>query len=102
MSDWRLLLTRPAEESQILAATLAAHGVFSSSLPLLAIEVLPDTAEQQAVLQQLDGYSAVIVISKPAAQSTRIDVGKLTSGVYFVRVATRQGMVLHQEKIIKE
>ena len=30
MSDWRLLLTRPAEESQILAATLAEHGVFSS------------------------------------------------------------------------
>ena len=68
MSDWRLLLTRPAEESQILAATLAAHGVFSSSLPLLAIEPLAATPEQRAVLQQLQHYTAVIVVSKPAAR----------------------------------
>ena len=68
MSDWRLLLTRPAEESQILAATLAAHGVFSSSLPLLAIEPLAETPEQRAVLQQLQHYTAVIVVSKPAAR----------------------------------
>ena len=68
MSDWRLLRTRPAEESQILAATLAAHGVFSSSLPLLAIEPLAATPEQRAVLQQLQHYTAVIVVSKPAAR----------------------------------
>lgn len=68
MSDWRLLLTRPAGESQALAATLAAHGVFSSSLPLLAIEPLPDSAQQCAVLHQLQQYSAVIVVSKPAAR----------------------------------
>ncbi len=68
MSDWRLLLTRPAEESQTLAATLAEHGVFSSSLPLLAIEPLAETPEQRAVLQQLACYNAVIVVSKPAAR----------------------------------
>ena len=68
MNDWRLLLTRPAEESHALAATLAAQGVFSSSLPLLAIEALPEAVEQQVVLQQLAGYAAVIVISKPAAR----------------------------------
>ncbi len=71
MSDWRLLLTRPAEESQALGATLAAHGVFSSSLPLLAIEPLPETPEQRAVLQQLEQYAALIVVSKPAARLLR-------------------------------
>ncbi|HAJ88145.1 MAG TPA: uroporphyrinogen-III synthase, partial [Pseudomonas sp.] len=40
MTGWRLLLTRPAEECEALAATLAEAGVHSSSLPLLAIEPL--------------------------------------------------------------
>lgn len=68
MSDWRLLLTRPDEESKSLAVTLAAHGVFSSSLPLLAIQVLAETPEQSAVMLGLDRYVAVIVVSKPAAR----------------------------------
>ena len=41
MSAWRLLLTRPAEESAELAATLAARGIYSSSLPLLKAAPLP-------------------------------------------------------------
>nr|WP_283099325.1 uroporphyrinogen-III synthase [Pseudomonas sp. MWU15-20650] len=62
------MLTRPAEESQALAASLAQAGIFSSSLPLLEIEALPVTAEQQAVFQALHRYCAVIVVSKPAAR----------------------------------
>ena len=68
MNGWRLLLTRPAEESAVLAATLAQQGIFSSSLPLLAIEALPETAEQRSTLTRLPQYSAVIVVSKPAAR----------------------------------
>jgi len=68
MSDWRLLLTRPQEESQALAATLAQHGVFSSSLPLLEIQPLPETAGQRALMLDLQRYAAVIVVSKPAAR----------------------------------
>ncbi|UTW09743.1 uroporphyrinogen-III synthase [Pseudomonas benzenivorans] len=68
MSAWRLLLTRPAEECPALAATLAAEGVHSSSLPLLAIEALDETAEHRATILDLDRYSAVIVVSKPAAR----------------------------------
>lgn len=65
---WRLLLTRPAEECAALAASLAQVGVFSSSLPLLAIEPLAESAEQRAPLLDLARYSAVIVVSKPAAR----------------------------------
>lgn len=68
MKQWRLLLTRPAEESTALASTLATQGVFSSSLPLLRIEPLAETSEQRAIMQNLDRYCAVIVVSKPAAR----------------------------------
>jgi len=68
MTGWRLLLTRPAEESAALAQTLAELGIFSSSLPLLEIEPVPITAAQRSILDDLDRYSAVIVVSKPAAR----------------------------------
>lgn len=68
MSAWRLLLTRPAEECPALAATLAEHGIYSSSLPLLAIEALAESAEQRATILELDRYCAVVVVSKPAAR----------------------------------
>jgi len=68
VTEWRVLLTRPAEESRALAASLADAGIFSSSLPLLDIEPLPVTPEQQAVFHDLGRYCAVIVVSKPAAR----------------------------------
>lgn len=68
MSGWRLLLTRPAEECAAVAEALAEQGIASSNLPLLAIEALPETAEQRATIMELDRYCAVIVVSKPAAR----------------------------------
>lgn len=74
MNGWRLLLTRPTQESAALAATLAQQGIYSSSMPLLAIEALSATAEQRATLTGLSRYCAVIVVSKPAA---RLSLGLL-------------------------
>lgn len=68
MSAWRLLLTRPAEECAALAQTLAERGIDSHSLPLLAIEALPETPAQRAAILELACYSAVIAVSKPAAR----------------------------------
>ena len=68
MTGWRLLLTRPAAECEALAATLAEDGVFSRSLPLLETEALVETPAQRATLRGLASYSAVIVVSKPAAR----------------------------------
>ncbi|SCX49724.1 uroporphyrinogen III methyltransferase / synthase [Pseudomonas sp. NFACC32-1] len=68
MTGWRLLLTRPADESSALAAVLADAGIFTSSLPLLDIEPLPIVDSARAILQRLDQYCAVIVASKPAAR----------------------------------
>jgi uroporphyrinogen-III synthase len=68
VNGWRLLLTRPTQDSAELAATLAQQGIYSSSLPLLAIEALNESAEQRATLAGLSRYCAVIVVSKPAAR----------------------------------
>ncbi|WP_278617892.1 uroporphyrinogen-III synthase [Ectopseudomonas oleovorans] len=68
MSAWRLLLTRPAEECAALAQTLAAQGVASHCMPLLAIETLDETPEQRSAFADLQRYCAVIVVSKPAAR----------------------------------
>jgi uroporphyrinogen-III synthase len=68
VTGWRLLLTRPAEESQALAETLAQEGVFSASLPLLEIEPLPISEENRSIIYDLAAYCAVIVVSKPAAR----------------------------------
>lgn len=74
MSNWRLLLTRPADECQALAQVLNEVGVFSSSLPLLEIQPLPVTPENQSIIYKLHQYCAVIVVSKPAA---RLGLGML-------------------------
>ena len=97
MTEWRLLLTRPAEESMALAATLSDAGIFSSSLPLLDIEPLPVTPEQQAVFHDLGRYCAVIVVSKPAA---RLAVRQLERAVkplpwFSVGAATAQVLADH-------
>lgn len=68
MSDWRVLLTRPTDESVLLAETLGEAGVFSSSLPLLEIAALPLGETQRARMLELQLYCAVIVVSKPAAR----------------------------------
>lgn len=68
MSHWRLLLTRPAEDCAALAQSLAAAGVGSSCLPLLAIEPVALGDRQRPLLKGLPGFQAIIVVSKPAAR----------------------------------
>ncbi|NIF19279.1 uroporphyrinogen-III synthase [Pantoea sp. Cy-639] len=68
MSHWRLLLTRPEEDCAALAQSLAAAGIASASLPLLAIEPLSLGSAQQQCLQLLGQAQALIVVSKPAAR----------------------------------
>lgn len=68
MSGWRLLLTRPEDESAALGVVLAEAGIFSSSLPLLVIEPIAASDTMRRVIRELSSYSAIIVVSKPAAR----------------------------------
>ena len=91
MTGWRLLLTRPAEESVALASELAAAGIFSSSLPMLEIQPLELTDEQRELIVHLDRYCAVIVVSKPAAR-LGLELVKLLNGKRD-RIALLQALV---------
>jgi uroporphyrinogen-III synthase len=67
VKQWRVLITRPTADSTVLAALLAEQQIYSSSLPLLEIQALPETPEQRTLMLNLEHYCAVIVVSKPAA-----------------------------------
>jgi len=97
VSPWRLLLTRPEEECQALAQSLAQAGIASSSLPLLAIEPVTLDARQGQYLRGLQGYQAIIVVSKPAArllleQLRRAGLQPPRQGWFTVGAATAQVM----------
>lgn len=66
--DWRVLITRPAADNAVLGRLLADHGVFSHGLPLLDMQELPETPAQRALMLNLERYSTVVVVSKPAAR----------------------------------
>ncbi|WP_409315891.1 uroporphyrinogen-III synthase [Pseudomonas sp. KCJK9016] len=68
MTTWRLLLTRPADDCEALAGVLAGQGIFSSCLPLLEIAPLPVSDTMRQAFDGLSRFSAVIVVSKPAAR----------------------------------
>lgn len=68
MTGWRLLLTRPADEAATLGSFLAGQGIFSSSLPLLDIVPIAATDTMRQVIQTLERFCAIIVVSKPAAR----------------------------------
>lgn len=67
MKQWRVLITRPTADSAELAELLAEQQIYSSSLPLLEIQALPETPAQRTLILNLDQYCAVVVVSKPAA-----------------------------------
>lgn len=94
MTGWRLLLTRPAEESAALATVLSDVGIYSSSLPLLDIEPLPITPDQQALLLDLGRYCAVIVVSKPAARLALQQLDRHWSEVPWFSVGAATAQVL--------
>ncbi|TGY20928.1 uroporphyrinogen-III synthase [Pseudomonas fluorescens] len=94
MTGWRVLLTRPAEESAALATVLSDVGIYSSSLPLLDIEPLPITPDQQALLLDLGRYCAVIVVSKPAARLALQQLDRHWSEVPWFSVGAATAQVL--------
>ena len=67
-ANWRVLITRPTAENAVLAQLLAEHDIVSHGLPLLDMQSLPETPQQRDVLLNLDRYSTVVVVSKPAAR----------------------------------
>ena len=99
MTAWRLLLTRPADDCAAMAAELGAAGVHVSCLPLLEIEPLTLNPEQLAPVQQLASYSAVIVVSKPAARLLLPDLAQLPQGPAWFSVGAATASLLEQRGV---
>lgn len=68
MNTWRLLITRPAAENACLAERLAEQDMFGYSLPLLEMRATEETPAQRSLMLELDRYSTILVVSKPAAR----------------------------------
>lgn len=68
MKRWRLLLTRSAPDCQQQANALQTLGISCECLPLLEIHPLAETPQQRSQLLDFDRYTALIVVSKPAAK----------------------------------
>lgn len=68
MNRWRLLITRPTDENRHLAALLNQHGIHSCDFPLLSMQALSETPEQRELMLNLERYSSILVVSKPAAR----------------------------------
>lgn len=68
MKSWRLLITRPAADNHVLAQQLQQLEVFSFGMPLLDFRALEETPAQRSLMLNLDLYSCIIVVSKPAAR----------------------------------
>lgn len=86
----RLLLTRPREDSEPLAAALAGRGIEALIEPLLRITMLPGPAPA------LDGVQALLVTSANgirafAAREARRDVAVYAVGDATARVAAAAG-----------
>ncbi|TDQ39340.1 uroporphyrinogen-III synthase [Thiopseudomonas denitrificans] len=68
VATWRVLITRPAADNAVLGQLLGGYGIYSHGMPLLDMQPLPETPQQRQILLELDRYSTVVVVSKPAAR----------------------------------
>lgn len=68
LSGLRVLVCRPEGQAQPLQQALEEAGAQTRALPMLEIEPLPETPEQRTLIQHLDEYSQVIVVSPNAAR----------------------------------
>ena len=67
-----IIVTRPTPQAAPLIAALTALGHQVQAMPLMHIEPLPDdsrTAALRSLIQNLDHYSAVVVVSMNAADA---------------------------------
>lgn len=64
----RVLLTRPEPQNQALAEKLRQAGAQVRTLPMLALEPVPETPELRHRLMNLDLYQILVVVSPNAAR----------------------------------
>ena len=60
--------TRPDQRAKALSLFLRQHGIEVIDLPLLALVEKPLTVAERAVLQSIDRYQVVVLVSEAAVK----------------------------------
>lgn len=99
----RVLLTRPHPHNDSLQAALEACGAEVRTLPLLAIELMPDTPALRQRIMNLDLYQMVMVVSPNAARLGLEWIDRfwpqLPTGIDWIAVGRATAAVLEAEGI---
>ncbi|HKT97263.1 MAG TPA: fused uroporphyrinogen-III synthase HemD/membrane protein HemX [Paraburkholderia sp.] len=74
-----VVITRPAGQSQALAAQLEAHGLRALEFPLITIEPVRDDAPLREALGALDRYALVVFVSPNAVDRAFACYGTISS-----------------------
>lgn len=98
LRDRRVLVCRPQPEAERLAARFRSAGARARTLPLLVREPLAETPVQRGIIQDLDRYQHIIVVSPYAARQllARIDTWwpQLPVGIHWYGVGAGTVAVL--------
>ena len=87
--------TRPDQRAKALSLFLRQHGVTVTELPLLALVEKPLTVTEQAVLQTIDRYQVVVLVSEAAVKyglarlATLVKLTELSKKITWVAVGDK-------------
>ncbi|WP_416138784.1 uroporphyrinogen-III synthase [Halomonas sp. HK25] len=100
MEGLPVVITRPGERGDVLAAAIEASGLPVARLESLRLETLPETAEQRSTWLDVDQFRRVVVVS-PFAAECLVDAldrywPQLPVGIDYYAVGAATAAALHQ------
>ncbi|MFB9145262.1 uroporphyrinogen-III synthase [Halomonas alkalicola] len=95
-----VVITRPGERGDVLAAAIEARGLPVARLEALRLEALPETPEQRAAWLDFDQFRRVVVVSPFAAECLAEALDRywpqLPVGIDYYAVGAATAAALHQ------
>lgn len=94
--------TRPDQRAKALSLFLRQHGVAVIDLPLLALVEKPLTVAERAVLQSIDRYQVVVLVSEAAVKyglarlTTLVKLTEMSKNITWVAVGDKTANYFNQ------
>lgn len=100
MDGLPVVITRPGERGDVLAAAIEASGLPVMRLDSLRLEALPESSEQRAVWLDVDQFRRIVVVSPFAAECLAEALDRywpqLPVGIDYYAVGAVTADILHQ------